>query len=126
MTSNWFVNMAYFIAAIVFIFGLKAMASPVTARKGVVWAGYGDDRRHRGHLLHPRPAEHRPDGGGDRARRRRGLVSGKVVKMTDMPQMVAIYNGMGGGAAAGIAAIELRARGATRRDHLHAGSRSVP
>ena len=40
MTSNWFVNMAYFIAAIVFIFGLKAMASPVTARKGVVWAGY--------------------------------------------------------------------------------------
>ena len=39
MTSNWFVNMAYFIAAIVFIFGLKAMASPVTARKGVVWAG---------------------------------------------------------------------------------------
>jgi NAD/NADP transhydrogenase beta subunit len=26
--------------------------------------------------------------------------------MTDMPQMVAIYNGMGGGAAAAIAAIE--------------------
>jgi NAD(P) transhydrogenase subunit beta len=31
---------------------------------------------------------------------------GKVVKMTDMPQMVAIYNGMGGGAAALIAAVE--------------------
>ena len=26
--------------------------------------------------------------------------SGKTVKMTAMPQMVAIYNGMGGGAAA--------------------------
>jgi NAD(P) transhydrogenase subunit beta len=38
--------------------------------------------------------------------------SGKVVKMTDMPQMVALYNGMGGGAAASIAAIEL-ARGET-------------
>jgi hypothetical protein len=36
--------------------------------------------------------------------------SGKVVKMTDMPQMVAIYNGMGGGAAAAIAALEF-ARG---------------
>ena len=33
-------------------------------------------------------------------------ISGKKVKMTDMPQMVAIYNGMGGGAAAAIAAIE--------------------
>jgi len=31
----------------------------------------------------------------------------KVVAMTDMPQMVAIYNGMGGGAAATIAAVEL-------------------
>jgi NAD(P) transhydrogenase subunit beta len=30
--------------------------------------------------------------------------------MTDMPQMVAIYNGMGGGAAAAIAAVEF-ARG---------------
>jgi NAD(P) transhydrogenase subunit beta len=37
-------------------------------------------------------------------------VSGKKVAMTDMPQMVAIYNGMGGGAAAGIAAVEF-ARG---------------
>jgi NAD(P) transhydrogenase subunit beta len=32
--------------------------------------------------------------------------AGRVVKMTDMPQMVAVYNGMGGGAAAGIAALE--------------------
>ena len=39
MTSNWFVNMAYFIAAVVFILGLKAMASPVTAKRGIVWAG---------------------------------------------------------------------------------------
>jgi len=37
-------------------------------------------------------------------------VSGKNVAITDMPQMVAIYNGMGGGAAAAIAAVEF-ARG---------------
>ena len=30
--------------------------------------------------------------------------------MTDMPQMIALYNGMGGGAAAAIAAVELFAR----------------
>ncbi|NNL55371.1 MAG: NAD(P)(+) transhydrogenase (Re/Si-specific) subunit beta, partial [Woeseia sp.] len=34
-------------------------------------------------------------------------VSGKKVAMTDMPQMIALYNGMGGGAAAAIAAVEL-------------------
>lgn len=107
MTSNWFVNMAYFIAAIVFIFGLKAMSSPVTARKGVVWAGYAmigatvatffiPDLHNIGLMVLAIVL-----GGGV------AWYSGKVVKMTDMPQMVAIYNGMGGGAAAGIAAIEL-------------------
>jgi NAD(P) transhydrogenase subunit beta len=33
--------------------------------------------------------------------------SGKRVAMTDMPQMIALYNGMGGGAAGAIAAVEL-------------------
>src|SRR3546814_5711270 len=33
--------------------------------------------------------------------------SGKRVAMTDMPQMVALYNGMGGGSAAAIGAVEL-------------------
>jgi NAD(P) transhydrogenase subunit beta len=33
--------------------------------------------------------------------------TGKRVAMTDMPQMIAMYNGMGGGAAAAIAAVEL-------------------
>ena len=33
--------------------------------------------------------------------------SGRIVAMTDMPQMIALYNGMGGGAAAAIAAVEL-------------------
>jgi H+-translocating NAD(P) transhydrogenase subunit beta len=33
--------------------------------------------------------------------------SGKRVAVTDMPQMIALYNGMGGGAAAAIAAVEL-------------------
>ena len=36
-----------------------------------------------------------------------GWIAAKHVAMTDMPQMVAIYNGMGGGAAGAIAAVEL-------------------
>ncbi len=107
MTSNWFVNMAYFIVAVVFIIGLKAMASPVTARKGIVWAGFAmvgatvvtffiSDLKNVDLMILAIVL-----GGGV------AWYSGKIVKMTDMPQMVAIYNGMGGGAAAGIAAIEL-------------------
>ena len=34
-------------------------------------------------------------------------ITAKKVEMTDMPQMIALYNGMGGGAAAAIAAVEL-------------------
>ena len=43
--------------------------------------------------------------------------SGKKVAMTSMPQMVALYNGMGGGAAGAIAAVELfgnKAQGVTQ------------
>jgi NAD(P) transhydrogenase subunit beta len=36
-----------------------------------------------------------------------GYLAAKRVAMTDMPQMIALYNGMGGGAAAGISAVAL-------------------
>jgi NAD(P) transhydrogenase subunit beta len=36
-----------------------------------------------------------------------GWVSAKKVPLTDMPQMVALFNGMGGGAAAVISYLEL-------------------
>jgi NAD(P) transhydrogenase subunit beta len=45
-------------------------------------------------------------------------VSGKRVAMTDMPQMIALYNGMGGGAAAAIAAVELYGGNETSTTHL--------
>jgi len=107
MTYNWFVSASYFAVAVVFILGLKAMASPVTARKGIVWAGFAmvgatvvtffiPNLNNIGLMVLAIVL-----GGGV------AWWSGKIVKMTDMPQMVAIYNGMGGGAAAAIAAVEL-------------------
>ena len=107
MTSNWFINASYFAVTLVFIIGLKAMSSPVTARKGVVWAGFAMVAATV--VTFFMPGLHNVGlmvmaivlGGGV------AWWSGKVVKMTDMPQMVAVYNGMGGGAAACIAAIEL-------------------
>ncbi|MEI6389332.1 MAG: NAD(P)(+) transhydrogenase (Re/Si-specific) subunit beta, partial [Spirochaetota bacterium] len=35
------IQVSYLIVAALFILGLKAMASPVTARKGILWAGIG-------------------------------------------------------------------------------------
>jgi NAD(P) transhydrogenase subunit beta len=98
---------SYFIAAILFIFGLKRMSSPVTARGGIVWAGAGMVVATLVTFLYPGMTNYvlmmiAIGLGGILA-----WVSGKRVAMTDMPQMIALYNGMGGGSAAAIAAVEL-------------------
>ncbi|HQR04755.1 MAG: NAD(P)(+) transhydrogenase (Re/Si-specific) subunit beta [Proteobacteria bacterium] len=106
------IQASYFVVAILFILGLKAMASPVTAKKGIVWAGVG--------MVLATLITFATPGMGNYMLMIGAIVLGgglawylgKVVKMTDMPQMVAIYNGMGGGAAAAIAALEF-ARGET-------------
>ncbi|HET8552256.1 MAG TPA: NAD(P)(+) transhydrogenase (Re/Si-specific) subunit beta [Gammaproteobacteria bacterium] len=100
---------AYFVAALAFILGLKAMSSPAKARGGIVWAGLGMALAVI--VTFFAPGLHLSNiililiaivvGGG------LAWVSGKRVPMTAMPQMVALYNGMGGGAAASIAATEL-------------------
>lgn len=102
------IETSYFATAVLFILGLKRMSHPTTARSGVVWAGYGMILATVVTFLHPD------------IRGQYGLMvlavaigsgvawwSAKRVAMTDMPQMIAIYNGMGGGAAGGIAAVEL-------------------
>lgn len=104
------VNVSYFVVAALFILGLKAMSSPVSARKGIVWAGVGMVIATLVTFATPEMKNYAlmivaiAIGGGI------AWYLGKVVKMTDMPQMVAVYNGMGGGAAAAIAALEF-ARG---------------
>ena len=101
------IDASYFLAAVLFIFGLKRMSSPVTARNGVVWAGLGMVLATLVTFLFPQMTNYllmliAIGLGGMLA-----WVSGKRVAMTDMPQMIALYNGMGGGAAAAIAAVEL-------------------
>jgi NAD(P) transhydrogenase subunit beta len=101
------IQISYFIAAFLFIFGLKRMSSPVTARDGIVWAGVGMLVATLITFLEPGMQNYLLMTtaifvGGVAA-----FWSGKKVAMTDMPQMIALYNGMGGGAAAAIAAVEL-------------------
>jgi NAD(P) transhydrogenase subunit beta len=101
------IDASYFLAAVLFIYGLKRMGSPMTARGGIVWAGAGMMLATVVTFLFPGMSNYllmiiAIGLGGIIA-----WVSGKKVAMTDMPQMIALYNGMGGGAAAAIAAVEL-------------------
>ena len=113
-------------AAFLLMFGLKRMSSPITARSGIRVAGLG--------MLVAVLAAFLNVAGVSAAARPHLVVNivlaaaalivgavaswwkGKTVKLTAMPQMVALYNGMGGGAAGAIAAVELvghKAEGAT-------------
>ncbi|WP_020560636.1 NAD(P)(+) transhydrogenase (Re/Si-specific) subunit beta [Thiofilum flexile] len=105
---NFIVELAYYIAAVLFIIGLKQMASPTTAQRGIQWAGAGMVLATVVTFVHPSINTNYiliilaiAIGGG------LAWKSAKTVAMTDMPQMIALYNGMGGGAAAAIAAVEL-------------------
>ncbi len=104
---TWVIQAIYFVTAMAFIYALKQMSHPKTARQGVVYAGIAMAAAVLATFLWP--------GMQNLGLMVVALVLGsavawwaaKVVAMTDMPQMVAIYNGMGGGAAGTIAAVEL-------------------
>ncbi|HEX8723890.1 MAG TPA: NAD(P)(+) transhydrogenase (Re/Si-specific) subunit beta [Gemmatimonadaceae bacterium] len=117
MNTAWIIQATDFVAAFLFIYGLKRMSSPVTARSGIRVAGYGMLLATLAGFLYVF---------GVSAEAQAHLTTnfvlalvallvgvawawrgGKKVPLTDMPQMVALYNGMGGGAAGAIAAVEL-------------------
>jgi len=120
MSLQTLTQLSYLVAAALFILGLKRMSSPVTAVSGVRWAGAGmvlatavtvafmGASTFNLMLVIAAIAI-----GGIIA-----WISGKRVAMTDMPQMIALYNGMGGGAAAAIAAVELYGGNETSVTHL--------
>jgi len=106
-SADLVIQASYFVTAVLFIMGLKRMSSPVTARSGILWAGAGMAVATLVTFLYPGMSNY-------------GLIlpamlvggvlaawSGRRVAMTNIPQMIALYNGMGGGAAAAIAAVEL-------------------
>lgn len=114
---DWIIDLSDLIAAFLFIYGLKQMASPLTARRGIVLAGYGMLVAVLVSLLYAFGIE---VGAKPHLTVNLSLTvialalglgwawwKGRTVAITAMPQMVALYNGMGGGAAAAIAAVEL-------------------
>ena len=101
------IQISYFVTAALFILGLKRMSSPVTARSGILWAGSGMLVATIVSFLYPGMTNYELIGAAIVVGGALAWWSGKRVAMTDMPQMIALYNGMGGGAAAAIAAVEL-------------------
>jgi len=124
LTPESLIQASYFVTAALFIMGLKRMSSPVTARSGILWAGAGMLVATLVTFLYPGI---QTDNywlimaaiavGGALA-----WWSGKRVAMTDMPQMIALYNGMGGGAAAAIAAVELYKTAMSGGGEAHPGA----
>jgi H+-translocating NAD(P) transhydrogenase subunit beta len=107
------IDAVYFLTAAIFIIGLKQMSSPVTAHRGIVWAGVAMVIASLATFAAPQISL---DIGSINLQLMLlaiivgsavAYISAKRVAMTDMPQMIAMYNGMGGGAAAAIAAVEL-------------------
>ena len=102
-------TLAYLLAAVLFILGLKQLSSPKTARNGnytaaagmVIALGATVPRLHfttAGAII---VLVGVVIGGGV------GTIGARQVKMTAIPQMVALFNGAGGGAAALVAVAEL-------------------
>lgn len=107
---NNFIQVIYLVTTLLLLLGLKKMSSPKTAMNGIFIAGWGMLIAILVTFLSPNIS---------------GLTnyilmitailigsaiawySGKKVVMIHIPQMIALYNGMGGGAASAIAALEL-------------------
>ena len=102
-------TLAYLLAAVLFILGLRQLSSPKTARNGNYTAAIGMVIA----LAATVPQLHFTTAGaiivliGVVTGGVVGTIGARQVKMTAIPQMVALFNGAGGGAAALVAVAEL-------------------
>jgi H+-translocating NAD(P) transhydrogenase subunit beta len=122
MTADLLIQASYFVTAVLFIMGLKRMSSPVTARSGIWWAGAGMLVATLVTFLYPNMSNYPLIMAAIAVGSGLAWWSGKRVAMTDMPQMIALYNGMGGGAAAAIAAVELYRIAMAEGSEAHLGA----
>ena len=107
VSTGLLIEISYYAAAFLFIMGLKRMSSPVTAASGIKWAGLGMVVATAITFLYPEMHNYVLTTAAIFVGGVLAWWTGKRVAMTDMPQMIALYNGMGGGAAAAISAVEL-------------------
>ncbi|MBE9092102.1 NAD(P)(+) transhydrogenase (Re/Si-specific) subunit beta [Microcystis aeruginosa LEGE 11464] len=97
------IELSYLFAAILFIIGLKQLSSPATARQGNFLAAIGMLIAIIATLINQEILSYGLIAVALVIGSIIGLVSAQKVPMTAMPQMVAIFNGLGGAASALIA-----------------------
>jgi H+-translocating NAD(P) transhydrogenase subunit beta len=103
-----FIRVLYIAAIICFIVGLRLLNHPRTARRGNVVAAVGMAIAVTATLLIPEVGDYGLIAIGIAVGTAVGIPSARQVKMTAMPQMVALFNGVGGGAVALISWAEYR------------------
>jgi NAD(P) transhydrogenase subunit beta len=103
-----FIRVLYIVAFVFFIVGLRLLNHPRTARKGNKVAAVGMAIAVVATLLIESVGDYALIALGVAIGTAVGIPAARSVKMTAMPQMVALFNGVGGGAVALISWVEYR------------------
>ena len=107
-----FVGACYIVAFVLFVVGLQRLTHPATARQGNKIAAVGMAVAVIATLLKEEVGDYGLIAVGVVIGTVVGIPAARNVKMTAMPQMVALFNGVGGGAVALVAWAEFRHGGA--------------
>jgi NAD(P) transhydrogenase subunit beta len=109
MDLELIIQLGYVVAAGLFIFGLKMLGSPDTARKGNGISAIGMLVAIVAALLDQGIVQYEYILGGMVVGGLIGAVAARTVAMTSMPEMVALFNGVGGAASGlvGVAALSI-------------------
>jgi len=99
-------NISYVLASVLFILGIKKLSHPKTARNGNFLAAVGMFIAIAATLIAYEQLDYQIIAVGVVIGAVIGVLFATKVEMTQMPQMVAIFNGFGGGASALVAAAE--------------------
>lgn len=119
--EKYIVDIVYLIGSISFIIGLKMLSHPDTARRGNLYAAAGMIIAILATIfLDKTIGNYLWIFGGIAIGTIIGWIAAKKVKMTAMPQMVSLFNGMGGACASVISIVEY-----TRHDFSHGGAAFV-
>src|ERR671925_1631794 len=111
MSRSDLINVLYIVAFVLFIVGLRMLRGPRTAVRGNLVAATGMAVAVIATLLDDRIGDWPLIVLGVAIGTAVGIPAALNVRMTAMPQMVALFNGVGGGAVALISLVEFREAG---------------
>ncbi|HUB73591.1 MAG TPA: NAD(P)(+) transhydrogenase (Re/Si-specific) subunit beta [Solirubrobacteraceae bacterium] len=119
LQSQSFIYVLYIVAFALFIQGLRGLAGPTTAVRGNRTAAVGMAIAVVATLLQRSEGNWGLIALGVALGTAVGVPAARQVKMTAMPQMVALFNGVGGGAVALISWVEFRHYGSSYGGHTY-------